>query len=310
MEHALRHSRYLRHVLAAKRFYQQGLRLSAIQYLLTSSILETAPCPVSSPSENRGTEVHLLCHWPDYLQAVWALKTFYRFARVGYPLVVHIDGFTTRRMIRVFNVHFPGVTIVPRNEADRVAEPLLAHRGLARLSAQRTHNVFVRKMVDFHLLSRSPKILVLDSDVLFFKRPTHLLDTTSEGNGALFMRDCSYCYTAPLDVIERLAGKVESHLNAGLGLLKPEALDLEAIDDCLQHSEVTHGGQTFLEQTLYAIGLRTSKVSHLPSCYLLSTESGLGFRGLVARHYAGGSRGLMTTEGMTHLITRGFLTGQ
>jgi hypothetical protein len=137
-----------------------------------------------------------------------------------------------------------------------------------------------------------------------------LLDPTPSGNNAQFMRDCSYCYTVPLCVIERLVGTVVPHLNAGLGLLNVGALDLETIEDCLQHSEVTQGDPTFLEQTLYAIGLRTSNVSHLPSCYLLSMELGLGFRGLVARHYAGDSRGLMTIEGMTHLIAQGFLTAQ
>src|SRR5271156_6986122 len=101
IKQALRKSRYFRHMLAAKRSYQRGVRLSAIRYLLTSAILGTPSHPVSQRAEGADLEVHILCYWRDYLQAVWALKTFYRFARVDCPLVVHIDGFITRRMRRV-----------------------------------------------------------------------------------------------------------------------------------------------------------------------------------------------------------------
>jgi hypothetical protein len=310
IKQALRKSRYFRYMLAAKRSYQRGIRLSASRYLLTSSILKTAPHPVSRCADDAELEIHILCYWRDYLQAVWALKTFYRFARVDSPLVVHIDGFITRRMRRVFTRHFPGARIVGQDESDKIAVPLLAKRGLIRTLSERTRNVFVRKMLDFNLLARGRKILVLDSDILFFGRPTDLLDATLEGSDALFMRDCSYSYTAPLGVIERIVGTpVIPYLNAGLGILNPAALDLETIEDCLQHSEVVEGDPTFLEQTLYAVGLRRSRVSHLPPSYLLSMDSGQGFRGLLARHYAGDSRELMTTEGMTHLIGQGFLAG-
>lgn len=306
---ALRKSRYLRYILAARRAHRLGLRLSAIRYRLTASILGTAPCPVSRRVEERDLEIHLVCYWRDYLLAVWALKTFYRFADVDYPLMVHIDGFVTRRMVRVFTRHFPGVTIVRQDDADQVVRPLLASRRLYNLLSQRTRNVFVRKMVDCHLLSQSPTILIMDSDVLFFKRPAHLLDTTLQGHDALFMRDCSYCYTAPIPVIEHLVGRpVAANVNGGVGVIKREALDLQTIEDCLRHSEITSGEPTFLEQTLYAVGLCASSVSYLPSCYLLSMKPGVGFRRIIARHYAGDSRELMTSEGITHLIRQGFLT--
>lgn len=305
---ALRHSRYLRHILAARRAHTLGLRSSAIRYRLTSSILRTAPCPVGKHAGEGDVEIHLVCYWRDYLQAMWALKTFYRFASVNYPLVVHIDGFVTHRMIRAFTRHFPGVTIVERNEADRIVRAFLADRRLDNLLSEHTRNVFVRKMLDVHVLARSSKILVMDSDVLFFNRPVELLDTTLQGHDALFMRDCSCCYTAPVASIERIVGTpVMANLNAGLLLMKREALNLATMEDCLQHSELTQGDPAFLEQTLYAAGLCASKVSYLPPSYLLSMELGVRTRELVARHYAGNSRELMTNEGMTHLISQGFL---
>ena len=308
MPDKIHHSRYLRHIRSLKKVHRQGLRWSSIRYLLISSILKTPPCKSVETGAARNLEVHVLCYWKDYLQAVWALKTFHRFARSDFSLVIHIDGFATHRMIKVLTHHFPNAWVVTRQEADRIAIPLLAKRGLEFLSRQRAQNVFVRKMVDFHVVARSRNILVLDSDVLFFREPTHLLDAISGSNCAVFMRDCAYCYSAPAIVIERFVGApVVSHLNAGLGLLTTEALDFQAIEKCLRHAELTQGDATFLEQTLYAIGLARSQVRHLPSCYLLSMEAGLGFGDLIARHYAGDSRGLMLTEGMMHLIDRGFL---
>lgn len=306
---ALRKSRYLRYILAARRAHRLGLRLSATRYRLLSSILGTAPCPVSRRMEKQDVEVHLVCYWRDYLLAVWALKTFYRLADVDYPLTVHIDGFATRRMITTFTEHFPGVTIVRQEEADQIVLPILASRGLYNLLAERARNVFVRKLLDIHLLAQRPHTLMMDSDVLFFQRPTHLLDNTLMESDAVFMRDCSYCYTAPLSVIERVVGRpIARYVNGGMGLIRREALDLQRIEDCLRHPEMTEGDPTFLEQTLYAVGLCASRVSHLPSCYVLSMKPDVGCERMVARHYAGDSRELMTNEGITHLIGQGFLT--
>jgi len=305
----VRKKRHLRYVFAARRAYRQGLRISAARYRCISSILSTVPWPVRKRLDGQELEIHLVCYWRDYLLAVWALKTFYRFANVEYPLTVHFDGFVTRRMVRVFKRHFPGVTLVSQEEAERVVSPLLESRGLHNLLSQRTRNVFVRKMVDCYLLAQSPKVLIIDSDVLFFKRPAHLLDTALVEQDALFMRDCSYCYTAPLPVIERLVGRpIVANLNAGVGLIRREALDLQKIENCLQHAELTGGDPTFLEQTLYAVGLCASRVSYLPSHYVLSMEQSTDFQRTVARHYAGDSRALMTSEGMAHLIRQGFLT--
>lgn len=306
---ALRKNRHLRCVLAARRAFRAGLRISLARYRLISSILGTAPCSVNKRLDEQDVEVHLMCYWRDYLLAVWTLKTFYRFANVEYPLTIHIDGFVTRRMAKVFNQHFPGCTVIRQEEAERVISPLLANQGFHRLLSQHTRNVFVRKMVDCYLLSQSPKVLILDSDVLFFRRPAHLLDETLREQDALFMRDCSCCYTAPLPVIERVVGRpVMADLNCGVVLIKREALDVQQIESCLRHSELTAGDPAFLEQTLYAVGLCASRISYLPPNYVLSMEPNVDLGRTVARHYAGNSRELMTSEGIAYLIRQGFLT--
>ncbi len=250
-----------------------------------------------------------MCYWRDYLLAFWALKSFYRFSGATYPLVIHINGFPTRAMLRAFTLHFPGSRIIEQEEADRVVQPMLARCHLDQLSMHRLSNVFIRKLVDFQLLSQTPKILILDSDVLFFRCPEEIVRSAKSNSDNLFLRDCSYCYTITEATAARLFGvTLVPYLNAGLGLVQREQLRLEVIEEFLRHAAVTQGDPTFLEQTLYAIGLSgRTNVKHLPGSYLLSREVGLGFRGVIARHYAGESRSLITSEGINYLIETGFL---
>ncbi|WP_052573930.1 hypothetical protein [Haloferula sp. BvORR071] len=120
--------------------------------------------------------------------------------------------------------------------------------------------VNIRKLTDIHVGSTGVK-LVLDSDMLFFRRPVELLqwwDDREGGSAESFspclMTDCeeSYGYSRPL--MERLAGApIPPLLNVGICGLKSEELDWEEIEFWCRSLLEAEGTSYYLEQALVAM---------------------------------------------------------
>jgi hypothetical protein len=78
--------------------------------------------------------------------------------------------------------------------------------------------------------------------------------------------------------------------------------DLEAFERYLTDPGVAVANG-FIEQTLYAMhASAVGSVAYLPDSYALDLRAGLAYDSLVARHYAGPSRPLLTAEGMPWLL--------
>jgi hypothetical protein len=192
-------------------------------------------------------------------------------------------------------------------EADVVVEAELGRRALRRLIAARRGSLMLMKLVDFMMFSRASRILILDSDVLFFAPPRELLEAATAIEAyPLFMRDPKDNFDiSPGRARELLGVEMATRINAGLALVPRACVDLSRCDDYLKLDELaTPSGLT--EQTLYALSAGET-TRHLPNSYSISLNAGDGFEGLVARHYAGSSRPLLTSEGIPYLVARGFV---
>lgn len=284
------------------------------QERLLSRILETPPIATealtqgAAPSHPIG--IHVLGHDAHRLLALWALKSFYHFAGIGFPLTVHLQGHYTGRLSEVLGQHFPQARLVTQDEADAVVEPWLETRGLDRLLAMRREFFLMMKLIDLRLFARTPFVVSFDTDVLFFRQPQELLALNGDGQDApgLFMRDCcpSYCIS-----LERAKADLEIDLapfaNAGLMRLATDNIDLEACDRYLAHPDLARP-HWHLEQTLHALyASAQGRVQLLPDGYLLAEEPHLHPERLIARHYTSPIRPLLVGEGVTYLLNTGFL---
>jgi hypothetical protein len=122
----------------------------------------------------------------------------------------------------------------------------------------------IRKLIDVHVGSSGWK-LVIDSDLIFFRRPDALIDWLSQPNRLLHAIDTeeSYGYSRPL--LELLAGApLPARLNVGLCGLRSDQLDwpqLEAWTTELQRCEHTN---YYLEQALVAMLAATEPCVAVP----------------------------------------------
>jgi len=291
------------------RLQHEGFFTASQRRRLWPKILATPPMQTDPVTDGCELCIHLMCYLGDYLAAIWALKSFYHQSGKTYPLAIHIQGTSTGRMENQLRQHFPNARLIFQDEADRVVEGYLRRRKLHRLLAMRRAIPTMQKLTDFLTMTTARRIVILDSDVLFFNNPAELAELTG-GQGQEFrvQRDFMDAYTIALERGKSDFGiNLQPAVNVGIVRLTPDAIDLEKCDEYLAHPEFAQlEGHT--EQTLWALeASRRDLVSYLPDSYYISLGGPADCARLKARHYAGLSRGMFTHEGIPYLIRSGFL---
>jgi len=243
----------------------------------------------------------------DWLNLLWALKSFYHFAEVDYPLFIHDGGLLPHQAKRLRD-HFPDATFVPMAEANTRITHEFERRDLRRCLEYRQFNVSTCKLFDFFAFSTADYVLVIDSDIVFFQRPELLLVPPGGVAVNRYNRDVAYWYSMELDELEAAFGiRPPDRINSGLALIRRESIDFAAIDRWLAHPKMFEN-KWVTEQTLHALCSTVHGVELLPETYLVDVEPGLS-PALVCKHYPGFFRIWLYREGMGHLVRSGFLKG-
>jgi hypothetical protein len=165
---------------------------------------------------------------------------------------------------------FPGATILDRTEIERRLDTHLPASRFPTLRAQRRTYIHLRKLTDAHVGHRGWR-LVLDSDMLFFRRPDALLSWIDTPTRPIHMVDVQDAYGYPTATLAELADRpIPSFVNVGICGLRSEAIDWEKIEWWCAQLLARHGTSYYLEQALVALLLAKAAPLRLPpSDYLL-----------------------------------------
>ncbi len=250
-------------------------------------------------------ELHTLTWRRDWINLLWALKSFYHFSGVDYPLHVH-DGGLTDESADCLRSHFPRSIIISKREADEKVETTLATRGLSNCLKYRSRNPAAQKLFDFILCSSSEWILSIDSDIVFFRKPTDLMVECGQPKRNRYNKDSGFWYSMPVDDLHTAFGlRVPERVNSGLSLIRRTSVTFEQIEEWLRHPKLFED-RWVTEQTLHALLGGVQGVEFLPDTYVVDTKPRLT-ADTVCKHYPGFFRHLLYQEGMAHLINTGFL---
>jgi hypothetical protein len=259
--------------------------------------------PVECGADNT-CEIHVLTSSADWLNLVWALKSFYFYSNRRYSLCIHDDGTLGAAETAALREHFPGARVIARPDADRRLETVLA--AYPRCLDFRRSNPLSPKVFDFAAYLAAPRMLLLDSDILFFDEPRELLRRIEAPDYNLnsVNSDLDNAYTVePELVLLELGLRMPDRFNSGLGLIHRDSMRLEWIEEFLGLPGIV-GHFWRIEQTIYALCSARFGVELLPSEY--DVRLGKGIRGLPCRHYIGAIRHLMYSEGVRDLARRRF----
>jgi hypothetical protein len=246
------------------------------------------------PAQHGLLEVHMLLHHQRILEGIWALYSLAHFAQTACQIIVHSDGSLTAADVTNLHRVLPGARVISREDADQVVVQRLRELGLSTSIRFRSSLIFALKLFDPFFFGDHSTFLVLDSDVLFFRRPHELVDDLVDlGHDEplnLYSPDNGFRYCLSPETLRALLGQeCIADFNPGVLRTGRSVLDLRHIEHYLQRPEFW-GTSTrphyYGELTLWAMQLTAAGARQLPPNYAITPplEGSLPTSG----HYCGG----------------------
>jgi len=198
-------------------------------------------------------QLHMLTGRRFWYQTAFCLHSFARAA--GTPVVAHLydDGTLDAEVRGYLSVLGAALRVHPQAET---MERLEQHLPAARFPVlrERWRNYpHIRKLIDIHAGLAGYK-LVIDSDLLFFRRPDVLLEWLSRPAGMLHAVDCTECYGYSRALMERITGRpVPALVNVGLTGLDGGRLDWQQLEAWCRELIERERTSYYLEQALVAM---------------------------------------------------------
>jgi hypothetical protein len=296
-------------VLKFRQKYEHGLHTAYYRDIVRYKILDSPPI---TNTLNYTCEIHVFTSANDWLNLIWALKSFYYFSKREYALCIHDDGTLTEENLNTLKYHFPNARIILRKEADAKVFALL--EPYPRCLEFRRTNIYAPKLLDYRPYLQSDRMLMIDSDVLFFANPTELIQRIDNPQYCLntVNGDIANAYTVdPAFVEAKYEFRMIEKFNSGLGLIHAQSLLLDWMEEFLGIPDFYARKPNLsrvlwpIEQTIYALCSSRFGVELLPPAYDVHLEGSIN--GSPCRHYVGKIRHLMYSEGIRHLVQNKFL---
>jgi hypothetical protein len=290
-------------LLELRQKFGHGLAVAYYRDMVRPRILGTSP--IGGTTDQR-CEIHVLTSAHDWLNLIWALKSFYAASGRRYALCIHDDGTLAAEHLEAFSIHFPAARIISRAGADAVMLPAL--EPYARCLQFRRANHLAPKIFDFAHFLQSERMLLLDSDVLFYREPLELLrriETPNYSNNSV-NADIASAYAVNPSVVQAHSGlDLTERFNSGLGLIHKKSMRFDWVEEFLGLPGILEGHFWRIEQTIYALCSSRFGVELLPPDY--AVRLGDGINGSPCRHYVGAIRHLFYKEGIRQLVRNRFL---
>lgn len=252
-------------------------------------------------------EIHMLCGHRECDMGIWASWSMMRFLDGRAKLFIHCDGSLTDQDLMDWNRVIKGFEVISRPSSDQAVRERIGHT--RHLYPWRCSYRTSPQLVDSHLFGDQPVILLMDSDVLVFKKPVALIDALGE-HGFCWCSDIKDSYSTSPAVIESVLGiRIPGRFNSGL-LVSPRFSQdhihrLDSILHDLYRSELVDLNRYWACQTYYAImSTYWSQAKALPDSY--ETTMARTTRDAVLRHYVGVPRVRYRfyTEGVARILAQ------
>lgn len=252
-------------------------------------------------------EIHMLCGKRDLDMGIWASWSLMRFLDGEARLFVHSDGTLTEADVELWRAIVGQLVLIPREERNRVVSAGIGAL-TPKLHAWRCTNWASTQLVDSHFFGEASRMILMDSDVLVFSRPTEVLAAvTAKEPVVTWCNDLRNAYSASRELIKAVTGvMIPPRLCAGF-MVTPRfgTDDFQAIESAM--SAIAADGRISLNhfwscQTYYALAAARRTAVPLPPRY--ANSDGATAVEMPLRHYVGVPkiRFRYFTEGLTSLV--------
>lgn len=276
------------------KLYQEGLLQIALTRYgrreMERSTLQLPPLKMAK-SENP-FEVVFLSGRRFWYQTCYCAYSLIKYAQADVRPVIYDDGTLNEEYSDKIMAVLPQCRIITARDIRERLDETLPMSKFPTLRQRRIDYVHLRKLTDVHAGSEGWK-LVLDSDMLFFRRPALLLDWLECPETPVYMVDVDSAYGYSDGLMSSLAkASIPERVNVGVCGLKSEDIDWEQLENWCRIMLEREGSSYYQEQALTAMLLAKSPCLIAPAAdYIIKPDLNvvLGGRG-VMHHYVAESK--------------------
>ncbi len=209
--------------------------------------------PLPAPANAPRVTVHLLTGRRFWYQTAFCLHSFAHHAAAQLTAHIYDDGTFDEPLRAQLKRPGPGLEFHSAAGIGTRLDDLLPESKFPVLRERWRNYPNIRKLTDPHLGSTGWK-LVLDSDLLFFRRPDFLLDWCAAPDRPLHAVDCAESYGYSRALLEKLAGApIPPLVNVGLCGLRSESLNWPELEAWCAELIAREKTSYYLEQALVAM---------------------------------------------------------
>ena len=251
--------------------------------------------------------LHMLTCHADLDMSLWCLRTFTQFSELSPAITIHDDGSLTMRDKRLLQRVLRRCRVIDRADADQKLDRALAAYPYCQKMRRLPGFYCALKLFDPWFYGNHDVVVLLDSDILFFRRPDELLECVARSK-ACFNSDYQSSYAVAAEELKLVLGiEAPARFNAGLLTLARRDYDLKLIENYFANFSSIQTDPNRHEQTAYAVLSSRCGAQRLSPHYQIST-SPIGPE-TISHHFVNdGSRLAFSTRGVKTLRQRGFLT--
>lgn len=234
--------------------------------------------PIELEKENASLTLAMLSNKKNFHESIAALYSFcfwYKKVHIHY----HEDGTLTEKEFKTLRKVFPGIEIFKRKEQNAKINNHLLSKNLTHGAQLRSHFIFSLRTFDMIIEKKTPYLLQVDSDVLFFSRADEVINIVENKNlNGCYNSDVGNSYTFKPEIIAKYIKKpVVDRFNAGLFMHNLDEAFFDFVENVLE-KQPEAATSWHLEQTLFAMYISDKgNFMELPKWYdLARRERDLG----------------------------------
>lgn len=208
-------------------------------------------------------EMHILTPRSGLWMTYWTIRSFLYHSKLCPRVIVHDDGTIDEKTAHMFESKFSRVKILRKAEANRRFSSDPSIPDIAK-KLREGKNKLILMFIDHFFLSSARRILVLDNDILFYDRPTEIIEfmqgksavdaiyaVYGEGKNAVDVDDTyKRKYSTILDDAARL--------NSGMMMFDKSKISTDRVVEYFEHATKPDGH--LIEQTGW--GMILSQIPH------------------------------------------------
>lgn len=208
--------------------------------------------PIASHPE--GAAIYFLTGRQYLYQTLFCIQSLAKVSSANFKFILIDDGSFDHDLIQTINRLLPGADVITQKNIEENLHQLLPQQQFAELRQKRRVYPHIKKLTDIHTIPGNNWKLVLDSDMLFWANPTHIIKWLENPDKPLCMLDCQNSYGYSKQLMEQLSGgKVPDLVNVGVIGLNSGQIDWTKLNEWIKTLEEKEGTSYYLEQALTAM---------------------------------------------------------